>query len=314
MALRKDQIENHSNVIRIILIMSSSCSLSSSVIEELEALQSIYSTECLFFPPASLEFRFLFSSALYTFTLHFPLDYPDHSHLLPDFSSLPLTEPEFAEFSSTFSSFHLSLSLGSLNGLQTILSIKEALEVLDNKRVETIKLYKENEEKFKQTQMNQERHNQEPNESREAPVTVRMREEIKSGIPLVDRRSFFQAHFARVSNVEQVNKIKEILLSDAKIRRATHNITAYRIKRVDPTSGVEMILQENEDDGEDKAGQRLAKLLELMGAENVFLMVSRWFGGILLGPERFKHINQVATTLLEENGVKRNSNKSKKEK
>ena len=47
---------------------------------------------------------------------------------------------------------------------------------------------------------------------------------------------------------------------------------------------------DNDDDGEATSGQKLAGLLELMGANNVLVVVSRWFGGVHLGPARFKHI------------------------
>mmetsp|Transcript_39437 Transcript_39437/g.88269 ORF Transcript_39437/g.88269 Transcript_39437/m.88269 type:complete len:124 (-) Transcript_39437:78-449(-) len=36
------------------------------------------------------------------------------------------------------------------------------------------------------------------------------------------------------------------------------------------------------------------------GAKNVVVMVTRWFGGIHLGPDRFKHINNAARGVLEQ--------------
>lgn len=61
-------------------------------------------------------------------------------------------------------------------------------------------------------------------------------------------------------------------------------------------------LQDYDDDGETAAGSRLLKLLTIVGAENVVVVVSRWFGGVLLGPARFTHINNAARTLLDECG------------
>lgn len=60
--------------------------------------------------------------------------------------------------------------------------------------------------------------------------------------------------------------------------------------------------QDYDDDGESAAGGRLLKLLALVGAENVAVVVSRWFGGVLLGPARFTHINNAARQLLDECG------------
>ena len=60
---------------------------------------------------------------------------------------------------------------------------------------------------------------------------------------------------------------------------------------------------DNDDDGESAAGARLAHLLQILELENVLVVVSRWYGGILLGPERFKHINQAARDALELAGL-----------
>jgi hypothetical protein len=57
-----------------------------------------------------------------------------------------------------------------------------------------------------------------------------------------------------------------------------------------------------DDDGETAAGSRLAHLLEILEVENVLVVVTRWFGGIHLGPDRFKHINQAGRDALEVGG------------
>ena len=70
---------------------------------------------------------------------------------------------------------------------------------------------------------------------------------------------------------------------------------AYRF--LDSKTGAQH--QDNDDDGETAAGGRLAHLLEILGVQNVVVVVSRWYGGIQLGPDRFKHINNVARKQLE---------------
>ena len=35
----------------------------------------------------------------------------------------------------------------------------------------------------------------------------------------------------------------------------------------------------------------------------MMVVVSRWYGGIQLGPDRFKHINNVARVLLQSSGL-----------
>ena len=64
-----------------------------------------------------------------------------------------------------------------------------------------------------------------------------------------------------------------------------------------------MLTADYDDDGETQAGSRLKHLLEILELENVLVVVTRWFGGIHLGPDRFKHINQAGRDALEAAGL-----------
>lgn len=123
---------------------------------------------------------------------------------------------------------------------------------------------------------------------------------IIHGEPITEKRSTFQAHLAPVNSVLDVNDVMEFLLRNNKIRSATHNIMAYRIERDIEQKGV--FIADADDDGEDSAGGRLLHLLQVIDAKNVVVVVSRWFGGILLGPARFGLINKAARDLLESCG------------
>lgn len=113
----------------------------------------------------------------------------------------------------------------------------------------------------------------------------------------------------------------QLLLMNNKIRNATHNIMAYRIEapggkgqwyvqQEDPPSlqgccrpsgpsGFPSCrLQDFDEDGEDAAGGRLLHMLQVAACRNVCVVVSRWFGGVLLGPSRFALINNCARDLL----------------
>ena len=61
-------------------------------------------------------------------------------------------------------------------------------------------------------------------------------------------------------------------------------------------------MQDSDDDGETAAGGRLLHLLQMVDARNVVVVVSRWYGGVLLGPARFTHINNAARELLDSCG------------
>lgn len=112
---------------------------------------------------------------------------------------------------------------------------------------------------------------------------------------IVDRKSSFQAHAITVKSKHKIKELESMLKTNNKISKATHNITAYRIRK-----GKEMESGFN-DDGETRAGERLLQMIENMGAVNIYVMVSRWFGGIKLGTDRFKHINDSAKILIQLN-------------
>ena len=78
-------------------------------------------------------------------------------------------------------------------------------------------------------------------------------------------------------------------------------------------------LTDNNDDGESAAGGRLAHLLQILVSHlsrslridtlitsqdinNILVIVTRYYGGIHLGSDRFKHINQAARNALEVGG------------
>lgn len=123
--------------------------------------------------------------------------------------------------------------------------------------------------------------------------------EIVSGEPIIDRKSIFQAHVAQVLSEGQVKQVIGKLKENRKVARASHNIMAYRIEG----SREGTFLQDNDDDGENEAGGRLMHLLRILDARNIVVVVSRWYGGILLGPDRFKHINNCARELIVNVGI-----------
>ncbi|KAG6008042.1 hypothetical protein E4U21_005055 [Claviceps maximensis] len=116
---------------------------------------------------------------------------------------------------------------------------------------------------------------------------------------VVENKSTFVARVACVSSPAQArHHVRHLLASERKVRGATHNITAWRIRS---DAGVQF--QDCDDDGETAAGARLLHLMQVMDAWGVVVVVSRWFGGVKLGPRRFALINAVARDGLVRAGV-----------
>ena len=123
--------------------------------------------------------------------------------------------------------------------------------------------------------------------------------QIIHGEPFTDRKSTFQAHLAHVVTQDQVRQVLEELKENRKINNATHNVMAYRIFFDDRNS----YLHDCDDDGEAMAGSRLLHLLQILNVKNVVVIVTRWYGGILLGPDRFKHYNNCARDIMKIAGL-----------
>lgn len=61
-------------------------------------------------------------------------------------------------------------------------------------------------------------------------------------------------------------------------------------------------MQDFHDDGEGGAGIKIMHFLQDNNVRNVLVVVSRWYGGILLGPARFMYITDAARGVLQQGG------------
>lgn len=131
---------------------------------------------------------------------------------------------------------------------------------------------------------------------------------------VTEKKSVFLGRAARVTSLEQAQAfLDHLLATDKKVAAATHNISAWRIRQKKPaasggkggdssTTAAETIIQDCDDDGETAAGGRLLHLMQLMDVWDVIVVVSRWYGGIKLGPDRFRIINNVGRDALIKGG------------
>jgi len=167
---------------------------------------------------------------------------------------------------------------------------------------EALELHREDErEKGHQTANSNVRHEQ--NHEAKARAESAFTAPLPTGVeffiaePLVERKSVFIGRACRLDDPSQVPIILAHLLSDRRIARAAHPIiNAWRCS----VNGI--LHQDNDDDGETAAGGRIAHLLQILDVNNVLVVVTRYFGGTLIGPDRFKLINQAARNALELGG------------
>ncbi|KAG5490649.1 hypothetical protein JKF63_00771 [Porcisia hertigi] len=118
--------------------------------------------------------------------------------------------------------------------------------------------------------------------------------DIWSGEVIVDRRSQFVAHMAPVHSTDEVGEVVRHLRSIKKIACAAHpTIYAYRF-----TDANGLLHQDSDDDGESGASIKMMFLLDQLQVDGYIVVVTRWWGGIQLGPDRFKHIMEVTKNIL----------------
>ena len=119
---------------------------------------------------------------------------------------------------------------------------------------------------------------------------------IHQNEPIIDRKSIFQAFYVNINTAAQAEQFRQQLLENNKIKAATHNMFVWKVSE----NGI--IKSDSDEDGESGAGSRMMHLVELTGACDFGVIVTRWYGGVHLGPDRWKHINNALRSILDDHG------------
>jgi len=112
------------------------------------------------------------------------------------------------------------------------------------------------------------------------------------------KNSVFIAHATTLPSPELLPALLQELKTHPSLKRASHCMYAYRISPNNAPDFPHVSLGQN-DGGERGSGDLLSRLLEVMESKNVVVVVSRWHGGVNLGPERWRLISGVAKEVLE---------------
>jgi putative IMPACT (imprinted ancient) family translation regulator len=108
-----------------------------------------------------------------------------------------------------------------------------------------------------------------------------------------DRGSVYSVSIGRVENREQIRGFLKHIKKDARYAAATHNTYAARVV------GDGVVYETKGDDGEVGAGQVVLRELQKADIAQVCVCVTRWFGGVKLMGDRFKHVQNAARYGLE---------------
>ncbi|KAI6911730.1 hypothetical protein KC318_g2400 [Hortaea werneckii] len=105
--------------------------------------------------------------------------------------------------------------------------------------------------------------------------------------PIEDRSSTFVGYFSPSLEGDALQRLPEI-------KSATHKILGYRKESNQRSlTSVKQYVSGNDDDGEKYAGRKVEKILEGMRVGGA-CVVARWYGGVMLGPVRFTHVENCA--------------------
>ena len=109
-----------------------------------------------------------------------------------------------------------------------------------------------------------------------------------------DRGSVYSVSAGNVKNREEIKKFLKKLKTKKAYAKATHNSFAARI------SNDGAIYETKSDDGETGAGNVILRILKKKDFTNIIVVITRWFGGIKLEGDRFKHIQNGTIYVLDE--------------
>jgi hypothetical protein len=108
-----------------------------------------------------------------------------------------------------------------------------------------------------------------------------------------DRSSSFVAYYSPTQSAKT-------LQATPALQDASHRVLAWRKASTQRTlSGEKQIFSTgSDDDGERYAGKKLERLMTDMAVEGA-VVVARWYGGVLLGPVRFTHMETLAKEAID---------------
>lgn len=114
------------------------------------------------------------------------------------------------------------------------------------------------------------------------------------------KQSTFVARATNITDPSQRPKLlKSLFEAQPGLRTASHNVWAYRI-RASERAISNHPREASHDDGESGAGDLLVRILRETNAIDTLVVMTRWYGGIMLGPDRWRLMRNVTTQALSE--------------
>ncbi|SHK16556.1 Uncharacterized protein family UPF0029 [Shimia gijangensis] len=105
-----------------------------------------------------------------------------------------------------------------------------------------------------------------------------------------DRGSKYAVSGGPVTSRAEIDAFLKKLKRDRKYAKATHNTWAALLSEGSPIKG---------DDGESGAGMVILRMLERDDLKDHVIVVTRWYGGVKLGGDRFRRVQDCVRAYLD---------------
>jgi len=122
---------------------------------------------------------------------------------------------------------------------------------------------------------------------------IPVRDFVLHEMVIEDRGSRYSVSMGRVQGRGDIKLFLQHLKSLKKYAKATHNSWAARVSQ-------EGTLYETKaDDGETGAGMVILRVMQKAEVGDCIICVTRWYGGVKLMGDRFKHVQDAAKLAIE---------------
>jgi putative IMPACT (imprinted ancient) family translation regulator len=108
-----------------------------------------------------------------------------------------------------------------------------------------------------------------------------------------DRGSKYSVSYGRVAGRDDIKSFLKQLKTKKQYQKADHNSWAARITH----EGA--VYETKSDDGETGAGMVILRVMQAYDVTNCVVCVTRWFGGVKLMGDRFKHLQDATKHALD---------------
>lgn len=114
------------------------------------------------------------------------------------------------------------------------------------------------------------------------------------------KKSTFIARATTITNpCQRLNLLKSLLDTNPSLRSASHNVWAYRIRPSESSISTH-VREASHDDGETGGGDLLLRVMRESNVVDTLVVMTRCYGGVMLGPDRWRLMRNVVTGALSE--------------